>query len=541
MSSFASADVAVEALRKKMIDAKLDIFLIPASDAHGSEYVSKVDERRAFISNFNGSAGLAAVVASPTDERRKSSLFTDSRYKLQSQKQLSSQWNVYISGEKNSPKLSEWLLNFKASTTIGFDPRYSSISTVTNWKKELNESNNISLVEILDSPVDAVWEEMGKEKPTIHPIWPLSDDLSGASTASKIESLRKTMKEKRTRIAVVSALDDVAWLLNLRGGDIPYTPLFISYCVVSEKDVTLLVDIEKLSKDALHFLKESNVSIEPYENIKQVLESMSSSDATTDTTTTPISIWLDPLSANWHLKSICQNLGLKIFSKSTLPISLSKAIKNSIEIHSIQEAHIVDGVALCKYFHWLEETMKEAVIQAKESKNEEWNGELQLDEVDAADQLYQFRKETSPSFIGNSFSTISSSGPNGAIVHYEPTPGNCRKLNVNELYLCDSGGQYISPHLGTTDVTRCYKHSEPTHLEKSCYTRVLQGHIDLSSAIFPPGTEGHKLDIIARLPLFSIGKNYGHGTGHGKIIFNGCFFLTVYYSYNFFSPIYFYV
>ena len=509
-----SQDTALLNTQQALQALDLDCFLIPSSDAHGSEYVSKRDERRGFVSNFDGSAGLAAVVTKPSNEI-KSAIFTDSRYKLQTSLQLSSQWQSYISGEKNVPKLTDWLKDVMPTSRVGFDPRFSSISQVERWQTAL-KNTSVALVEVLDNPVDKVWEAMGRPPPPSALIWPLADHLSGATTATKVAELRKCMKKKGSSVAVVSALDDVAWLLNLRGGDIPYTPLFLAYCVVGqESGVTLCAHSSQLGKEAIDTLSKAGVDVREYEDIAEVLLE------TTGGVTTEggkddeeeeagggggggvnsKKVWLDPISANWHLKATCTSLGLTVQSDRPLPIALSKSIKNSVELETIKEAHLVDGVALSKYLCWLEIEM---------SKDD-----FQLDEVEAADRLEAFRTKNSSSFIGNSFSTISSSGPNGAIVHYEPTRGKCRSLSPNDVYLCDSGGQYKDPCPGTTDVTRCYKHAEPTVLEKQCYTAVLQGHIDLSAAIFPEGTEGYKLDVLARMPLFSLGKNYAHGTGHG--------------------------
>ena len=455
------------------------------------EYVSTRDERRAFVSNFDGSAGLAAVVTTTTETKR-NAIFTDSRYKLQTSNQLSSQWQSFISGEKNVPKLTEWLKDILPASKIGFDPRFSSISQVEGWQAALKDTA-IELIEVLDNPVDQVWNSTGlRPAPSTDPIWKMN--LSGETTTTKIKQLRTCMAKKGTGIAVVSALDDVAWLMNLRGGDIPYTPLFLGYCVVSDNQVTLCVNMNQINQDVIKTLDAANVKVHPYEDIVNVLQTMAAMASNNN-------VWLDPQSANWHLKATCTSLGFKVQSDCPLPIALSKSIKNPTELATIKEAHVVDGVALSKYLCWLEMEMSQTTFQ--------------LDEVEAADRLESFRKETSASFIGNSFSTISSSGQNGAIVHYEPTRGDCRSLSKDEVYLCDSGGQYTDPYPGTTDVTRCYKHNEPTKLEKQTYTAVLQGHIELSSAVFPKGTEGYKLDILARLPLFQMGKNYAHGTGHG--------------------------
>jgi Xaa-Pro aminopeptidase len=474
MSTFAAQtmDAALANVQLKLQEQQLDLFLVPSADAHGSEYVSKRDERRAFVTNFTGSAGLAAVVASPT-ELKTSCLFTDSRYKLQSKNQLSNSWTAYIAGEKNAPKLTEWLKKNYPTSKVGFDPRHASIATVQSWKSAFKNSTGIELIEVLDNPIDAVWEDFGRVPPSTAPIWSLPTEVSGEAVSSKITALRKNMAEKKTRIAVVSALDDVAWLLNLRGSDIPYTPLFIAYCVVSESTVTLCVNQNQLSTEATDALKEANVNVESYDNIVEVLRSMAATKATTEaatkattktidktkttvtsdsptvnastsssssstTTLTPsTTVWLDPSSANWHLRSTCQKLGYSIYSQVPLPIALSKAIKNQIEMKAIKKAHVIDGVALCKYFHWLEETMAQATAEREQDPG--WNGELTLDEVNVADQLYKYRQETTSSFIGNSFSTISSSGPNGAIVV-------CCLASVRPLFQVRTGCCFMGSH-----------------------------------------------------------------------------------------------
>ena len=217
-------------------------------------------------------------------------------------------------------------------------------------------------MEVLENPVDAVWEEMGRPAPPTDPIWLLN---SGETTVSKINQLRTSMVKKGTAVAVVSALDDVAWLMNLRGGDIPYTPLFLAYCVVSDSTVTLCCHLHQLDAKVVPLLAEANVQVRPYDAVVEVLETVASS-------ATNKNVWLDPLSANWHLKASCTSLGLVVKSDQPLPIALSKAVKNALELTSIQQAHVVDGVALSKYFCWLE--------------NEMMNDTFELDEVQAADR-----------------------------------------------------------------------------------------------------------------------------------------------------------
>ncbi|KAG5437159.1 hypothetical protein PCANB_001135 [Pneumocystis canis] len=278
-------------------------------------------------------------------------------------------------------------------------------------------------------------------------------------------------------------LDEIAWLFNLRGTDIPYNPVFFAYALITNNETMLYIDSMKLDCHVKEHLK--NVQIKPYESVFRDLEDLKIKNEGRKV--------ILSTNANWALAMALGKTNIEVMRS---PICDAKAVKNEVEINGMRNCHVRDGVALVKFFAWLEECLK--------------NGEV-IDEVEAADQLELYRKEQ-VYFMGLSFPTISSSGKNGAIIHYKPEKQSCSKININEIYLCDSGAQYSD---GTTDVTRTYHFGTPTEKEKQTFTFVLKGHIAIARAVFPKGTTGYVLDILARQYLWNVGLDYMHGTGHG--------------------------
>ena len=525
LSTTTSSSSPLDRLRHELRARGLLGYIVPSEDAHQSEYVRECDKRRAFLSGFDGSAGTAAATIN------NAGVWTDGRYYLQAEKQLSAQWSLMKTGEKSTPSVAAWLAKEVSAAagvavdgslgSIGFDPRLASITTVEGWKSTLDASG-VSLVEDADgcNLVDIVW---GDEKPPPQhvPVKPLGLEFSGQEAAEKLGQLREEMRKKQVQVAVVSALDEVAWLLNLRGADIEYNPLFMSFVVVTDSgDTTLCANPSQLASKATQMhLDKAGVRVQPYESVGDVLRKIKFGNATegkedkdflrerkrlkTDQKNdAKVRVWLDPATCNWDVFRTVQRLGMVPVRDAPLSIQLAKSLKNTTELDGMRASHVRDGAALCSHFAWLE-----AQLLASDGDD----SLPVLDEVTVADHL-EARRAQEEHFVGLSFETISSSGPNGAIIHYAPTKGACRVVSTNELYLCDSGGQYLD---GTTDITRTIHFGTPTAHERRCFTRVLQGHIALASARFPVGTEGHKLDILARLPLFSDGLDYGHGTGHG--------------------------
>ncbi|KAJ2487872.1 hypothetical protein EV174_000303 [Coemansia sp. RSA 2320] len=471
-------------LRQLMASPKYNVtaYVVPSEDAHQSEYVAACDERRPFISGFDGSAGCAVITLDSA------SMFTDGRYFLQARQQMDDNWTLMKRGLPGVPTWQEYLTeHLPAGTRVGIDPTLLSAAEGSGLKKALKARGNGELVSIEDNLVDIVW---GSQRPTrpLNKAFVHDVEYSGELHMDKISRVRATLEKQGAEGLVVAALDEVAWLLNLRGSDIDYNPVFFAYAVVTKDDVTLYIDDVKLDDNTRSHLQ--GIKIKPYKAIFGELSELSASLVQRKRKL------LAGQTASWAL---VEALGKDNVTVGKSPINLLKALKNPIELEGMRQCHIHDGAAMANYFGWLE---NELLFNG---------GHLKLSEVDVADKLEQFRR-AQENCIGLSFDTISSVGPNGAIIHYSPKRGSDALLDVNKMYLCDSGGQYLD---GTTDVTRTYHFGTPTAWERECFTRVLKGHIALDRAVFPSGTSGYALDPLARLALWELGLDYRHGTGHG--------------------------
>ncbi len=335
----------------------------------------------------------------------------------------------------------------------------------------------------------------------------MAEKYSGKKFQSKIEELRKEIDKKKAAGIVISMLDEVAWLFNLRGNDIPYNPVFFSYAAVTPSTATIYVDSEKLSSEVEDHLG-VDVQIRPYDSLMSDLTAMNEAVTEEAALNTPESKpvakkkYMISTKASWAL-----SLGLggeERVDEVRSPVGDAKAIKNDTELEGMRSCHVRDGAALSEFFAWLEEML----VQKTES----------LDEVQAADKLEEIRSK-GEHFVGLSFDTISSTGPNAAVIHYKPEKGNCSVIDPKAIYLCDSGAQYFD---GTTDTTRTLHFGTPTDMEVKAYTLVLKGVISLDRAIFPKGTTGFALDSFARQHLWREGLDYRHGTGHGVGSFLVC-------------------
>ncbi|EME30134.1 X-Pro dipeptidase [Galdieria sulphuraria] len=487
---FMKAEEKVVRLRKYLKDLQLDAFIIPSEDAHQSEYVANCDQRRQFISDFTGSAGFAVVT------QQEALLWTDGRYFLQAEKELDPKvWKLMRMLEDKS--MEDWLVDcFIAESpqtvrSIGMDGRFISVASFKRLERILQDKcpSCASLVLLPigeENLVDKVW---GKHKPPIPKslVFLHSEEYAGESVKSKLARVRESMAKNHCNLLIVSALDEVAWLFNLRGSDVEYNPVFLSYAIITETQSLLFMDSSRLEKEAQQSLKEQNIQTIPYENIFQVLQEKAKDCI----------VWLDKNKGNMALYQVCQNAPCKKIVENPCPISWFKAVKNEKEVQGAKEAHVRDAVALITYFAWLEHQV--VVEQQKPT------------ECEAADILDSLRSKQSL-FVSLSFPTISSVGSNAAIIHYRPNPKDCKRVDNEHIYLCDSGGQYRD---GTTDVTRTLHFGVPSQREKECYTRVLKSHIQMDTAIFPKGTSGLALDCLTRAPLWKVGLDYRHGTGHG--------------------------
>ncbi|CAL8270474.1 xaa-Pro aminopeptidase 1 isoform X1 [Gadus morhua] len=493
-----SPKLTVELLRQlrlamkncKYFSEPIQAYIIPSGDAHQSEYIAPCDCRREFICGFNGSAGTAIVT------EQHAAMWTDGRYFLQASQQMDNNWTLMKMGLKETPSQEDWLISvLPENSKVGVDPWIIAADQWKNMSKALAGAGH-SLVAVQDNLIDAVWLDRPQRPST--QLMTLGLERTGMSWQDKITALRAKMRERKINWFVATALDEIAWLFNLRGSDIEYNPVFFAYSVVGMKTIRLFVDLKRLEDPAVRqhlqldapSRPELSIQASPYEAVHTELQAVCAA--------------LGPKDKVW----ICDKAGCaltQVIPKthrsqiSYTPLCLAKAVKNATEIQGMKTAHIKDAVALCELFAWLEKEIPKGTVT----------------EISSADKAEDFRSQQKD-FVGLSFPSISSVGPNGAIIHYRPLPETNRTLSLNEVYLLDSGAQYKD---GTTDVTRTVHFGTPSAYEKECFTYVLKGHIAVSAAIFPNGTKGHLLDSFARAALWEAGLDYLHGTGHGV----GCF------------------
>lgn len=463
---------------------------MPSEDAHSSEYIAPTDARRAFISGFSGSAGTAIIAA------EKAALATDGRYFNQAGRQLDSNWELLKQGLQDVPTWQEWTIEqAEGGKTVGVDPTTITAPEGRKLAEKIKKKGGKELIAVAENLVDKVW---GKDKPSRpnESVRVLELEYAGKKFQEKIEELRKELDKKKAAGFVVSMLDEIAWLFNLRGNDIPYNPVFFSYAVITPTTATLYIDESKLPQNAKAHL--AGITIRPYHDIFSDIATLAAENPTANgdgQPNTPKRKYLISTKASWALSRSLG--GDENVDEVRSPIGDAKAIKNSTELEGMRKCHIRDGAALIEYFAWLEHQL----IAEK----------AQLDEVQAADKLESIRSKHDK-FVGLSFDTISSTGPNAAVIHYTPERGNCSTIDPTKIYLCDSGAQYLD---GTTDTTRTLHFGTPTPKEIEAYTLVLKGNISLELATFPKGTSGFALDTLARQYLWRHGLEYRHGTGHG--------------------------
>jgi len=455
-------------------------YIVYSEDAHQSEYTPACDKRREFISGFTGSAGVAVILASDA------ALWTDGRYYAQAEIELDSKyWKLMKAGLPTTPTISQYLIEkLPAGARVGVDSRMASKENYVKLQQELEKSDkHLFLVAVEPNLIDLVWNDKPSRPDT--PVFIHEMKYAGKSHADKLNTIRDLLKKENAYALVVSALDEVAWLFNLRGSDVEFNPVFISYAIVTQDNATLYIDEKKITAQVKNHLGEA-INVAPYEQVFSDIQKLSQK---------PQKIWLDPIKGSFALfhSVVDKSLIVEKFS----PITYEKALKNPVELEGIRQAHIRDAAALVSFFAWLEERLAAA--------------DNTLTEYSVATKLDEFRAQQ-PDFVSPSFQTISGIGPNGAIIHYRPEEDKSAKIVKEQLYLCDSGGQYKD---GTTDVTRTLHFGEPTQHQKECFTRVLKGHIALDAAVFPKGTVGNQLDLLARMHLWSVGLDYRHGTGHG--------------------------
>jgi len=344
----------------------------------------------------------------------------------------------------------------------------------------------IEIVSLTENLVDSIWKDQPARP--LNPVSVLEPKFTGKSSDDKIRDLRQELTKKQAAAFIVTALDEVAWLYNLRGSDIAFNPVFFAYSIVSLDGVYLYVDDSKLSPEVKAHLP-AGTTIKPYLSVFDDVASMSKTWKANNN-----KVWLDGR-CNFALKNV---LDSSVIEEARSPIMMSKAIKNDVEMEGFRQSHIRDAAAVCEYIAWLEKEL----CEKKRTDLTEYQGS----------QILAGLRAKQSDFVGLSFETISSTGPNAAIIHYAPSKDNSAVIQKDQIYLLDSGGQYKD---GTTDITRTMHFGEPSRFERECFTRVLQGHIALDTLVFPNGTTGYIIDAIARRPLWQVGLDFRHGTGHG--------------------------
>ncbi len=466
-------DQRIEALRAQMKTHQLAAYIIPSSDPHQSEYVAPHWQARRWISGFTGSAGLVII----TDQH--AGLWTDSRYFIQAEQELQdSQMVLHKQKVPHAPPILPWLRDhLPTGARVGCDGHLMSTRQIERLQNGLAQKD-IILDYQLDL-LDAIWDDR-PELPTDQ-IFDLPVTFTGKSREEKLAEIRAVMQEKDVDYHLVTTLDDIAWILNIRGSDIECNPVSIAYLLIGQQDAQLFINEQKIPAALQKAFQEAQVICLPYDQINEALAQLQN-----------VTIYLDPATTNVKLYDALNHIAIS--TGSTISQAM-KAIKNDTEVRHIRQAMEKDGVALVKLFRWLEATLPERKVP----------------ETEVAEQLIEFRRAQGD-YHGESFAAIVGYKSNGAIVHYRAMPDNCAEIENNGILLLDSGGQYTN---GTTDITRTIALSPPTSEQKRNYTLVLKGHIGLARLQFPYGTRGNQMEILARQHLWQHGLNYGHGTGHG--------------------------
>lgn len=466
----------LKALRELMQQHSVAAFIVYSADPHMSEYLPEEWKEREWISHFTGSAGLVVIT------QEKAGLWTDSRYFVQATEELKdSGIALFKQGMEGVPTYTKWLKQeLSTGSTVAINGLCCAHDDWQQLEAEFSDKN----IKINDLPLLAeLWDT--RITAEMQPIFIHEAKYAGQTPKEKLTKIRQEMTTQNASLHLISSLDDIAWILNLRGKDVEYNPVFLSYLVISASEATLFVNTEKCSPNVKSHLAEANVKLEEYENFFEYLQNVKDQH-----------IWI----AAHSNQTIFEKLkNANSFHLATPPSQLLKSVKNETEIKGMRQAMQKDGVALIKFLYWLKQTV----------------GKEALNEYKVGKKLLAFRAEQE-NFQGASFGTIAGYNGNGAIVHYSAKEDGAVQIEKNGVLLLDSGGQYLE---GTTDITRTIPLGEISEEFKKDYTLVLKGMIALTLAKFPKGTRGCNLDAIARQPLWQNARNYGHGTGHGV----GCF------------------
>ncbi|EAA06322.4 AGAP000476-PA [Anopheles gambiae str. PEST] len=479
-----SMDVILAEIRSLMRDYSIEAYIVPSVDAHNSEYISEHDRRLQYVTNFTGSAGTAIIMLG------KAALWTDSRYHLQADGELdAAHWTLMREGLPGVPTRDEWLLaNLSPGALVGTDP-FLIASTEYGRLGAVLAQRGYRLIALERNLVDIVWNNRPPQ--TADELLPLPLAYSGRRAADKVQAVRVTLQEHGANAIIVSALDEIAWLLNLRGSDILYNPVFFAYLIVSHTHLHLYTNADRINATVRAHLASEGVGgleVRDYRDILPGIDEYVRGGNRLMVSTACSQALYAAIPADQRLQQYS-------------PVAKLKAVKNAVEAAGMRRAHVRDGAAVVRYLHWLEQSVDGGNVT----------------ELSGAAQLHDFRRQQDL-FVDLSFAAISAFGPNGAIVHYSPSEDTDRPITRDGIYLIDSGGQYLD---GTTDVTRSVHLGEPTAFQRECFTRVLKGFLSVAAAVFPVRASGTTFDVLARKALWDVGLDYGHGTGHGIGAFLG--------------------
>ena len=465
----------LSALRKCMQDKNIDIYIVPTADFHQSEYVGEHFKARAYITGFTVSAGTAVITL------HDAKLWTDGRYFLQAAKELEGTGVTLMKMfEPGVPTIEEYLeAELKPGQTLSFDGRVVSVGEGDEYASIAKK--NGAKIDYQEDLIDAIWTD----RPPLseEPVWFLEEKYSGESTESKLSRIRKEIEDAGCDTHIVSTLDDICWTLNIRGNDIDFFPLVLSYAIIRKDSLELYIDERKLDDKLKSILEKVGVTLHPYNAIYEDVKKLPGN----------ATVLIDKTKLNYAIFNNIPN-SVPIVNKRN-PEILMKALKNPVEVENIKKAEIKDSIAHVRFMKWLKENL----------------GKIKITEMSASEKLDEFRAEMG-NFIRDSFEPISSYGPHSAIVHYSSSPETDVELKAGSLYLSDTGAGFYE---GSTDITRTYALGEVPNKMKEDFTIVAISNLQLANAKFLQGSSGLTLDILARKPFWDRGLNYNHGTGHG--------------------------
>lgn len=464
----------IAALREEMKKRGIDMYLVPTSDFHESEYVGEYFKARKYMTGFTGSAGTAVITM------EEAGLWTDGRYFIQAENQLlGTPVKLFRMNEEGVPKITEYVeQKLPEKGCLGFDGRVVNAKDGDKYEEIVKKKEG--RLQVDEDLVDLVW----RERPSLpaEPAFLLPLEYAGESTTDKLRRVREKLKEQEADVHILTSLYDIAWLLNVRGNDISHVPVVLSFVMLGQDFCNWYVNEKVLNQDFITYLTQEHITVKGYEEIYQDVEALEGG-----------SVLLEKAVVNYR---ICHSLkpGIKVVDAANPTIAM-KAVKNPVELANTVKAHIKDGVAVTKFMYWLKNRI----------------GKEEITEISASDYLEQLRRQQEH-FLDVSFDTISAYGPNGAMMHYKATEESNAVLKPEGFLLVDSGGHYLE---GTTDITRTFALGALSQQQKEYFTAVCRGNLNLADARFLYGCRGTNLDILARGPLWDIDLDYKCGTGHG--------------------------